>query len=62
MKQNENNPLKSYLSIAYGQLLKYQKNYEIKINQYDIRSLSYHILKELILEQVQNENSHTTTR
>jgi len=62
MTQNKNESLKSYLALAYGQIVKSQKEYKAKTTQFDIRSLSYQILRELILEQNQNENSNTTTR
>jgi hypothetical protein len=62
MNQNEHESLKSYLSIAYSQVLKAQKEYQSKITQFDVRSLSYQILRALIMEQNQNEISGTTTR
>lgn len=60
--QNENETLTSYLTIALGQVKRAQKAYEEKTIEPDIRSLSYQILKELIMEQLQNENSNPSAR
>jgi hypothetical protein len=66
MNQNHDDSmetLSSYLKIALGQIKKAQTLYNEKIiHEQDIRSLSYQILSELIMEQIQNENSPLTTR
>jgi hypothetical protein len=62
MDQNKQDSLQSYLSIAYSQVVKAQREYQSKIKQHDVRSVSYQIIKELIMEQNQNEISTTTTR
>jgi len=58
--RSENESLQSYLELALGQLDRAQRQYTEKLTNYDVRSLSYQILKELIMEQIQNENSNTT--
>jgi hypothetical protein len=60
--QSNHESLVSYLELALKQVKKAQTEYNEKLTQYDIRSLSYQILKELIMEQISNENSNTTAR